>query len=98
MPNLFTRSISMLPGSKAQQLSNMHYRIVKNQNRQKNNGLEWIALMLLVVFFGCLGVASAGVPEMWTPSKVFFVAGVLLFMLGNREKGKNSTSSKGNPS
>ena len=95
MPNSFTRLISMLPGYKTHQLSYTHYRIVKNRNSQKNNALERVALILLVVFFGCLGVASAGVPEMWTPSKVFFVAGFLLFMIGNREKGKNSTSRKG---
>jgi hypothetical protein len=94
MANLFTRLIPLLPGCKKEQLSTKHRTMVKIQNRQKNNFMEWIALMLLVAFFACLGVASAGVPRMWTISKVFFVAGLLLFIIGNRKKGKDLTSGK----
>ena len=94
MPNLFARLIPMLPSLKKGQPSAKHCARVKIQTRQKNNVMECIALMLLVVFFGCLGVASSGVPEMWTPSKVFFVAGFLLFIIGNLKKRYDLKSGK----
>ena len=94
MANLFSCLMLILRGSEKEQLSTEHFPHIEIQSRQEINVMQWITLMLLVVFFGCLGVASAGVPKMWTASNVFFVAGFLLFIIGNRKKGKELTSGK----
>ena len=94
MPNLFTHFVPTLRLCKKELLNTGHFPPANIINCQKNNIPEWIALILLTTFFGCLGVASAGFPKMWSLSKVFFLVGFLLFIIGNRMKRQNLTSKK----
>lgn len=86
--------LRFLTVSKKRQLGGADHGHIKENGNAK--ALQWIALMLFVCFFICLGfVYASGAESAWTTTKVFFVAGFLLFMIGKMWQEETSTSKGG---